>query len=89
MPRYVNELTCLFPVGLSPACVAVESGLLAPPSQTDDSDHLYGRSFSRSHNLWGPVRQVRPTCVHMFFVSGEHCNQTPYFCPSGLGGGLF
>uniref|UniRef100_A0A3Q0SVD5 Organic anion transporter X n=1 Tax=Amphilophus citrinellus TaxID=61819 RepID=A0A3Q0SVD5_AMPCI len=77
--RYVNEVTSLLPVSLSPVCVAVESGLLAPPSQTDDSDHLYGWSFNGSHNLWGPVRQVRLTSVNLFFVSCEHCNQTPLF----------
>lgn len=41
-------------------------GVLSASSEADDSDNLYGWSFSRSHHLWWPVRQV--TCCELMFL---------------------
>lgn len=38
--------------------LVVGSGVFSASSEADDSDNLHGRSFSRSHHLWWPVRQV-------------------------------
>lgn len=40
--------------------LSVGAGVFSAPSETDDSDHLYGRSFNRSHHFWRLVRQVIP-----------------------------
>lgn len=48
--------------------LSVGAGVFSASSETDDSNHLYGRSFNWSHHIWWPVRQViilfhRETCL--------------------------
>lgn len=38
--------------------LSVGPGVFSASPETDDSDHLYGRSFNRSHHLRRPVGQV-------------------------------
>lgn len=40
--------------------LSVGSGVFSASSEADDSDHLHGRGFNRSHHLWWSVRQVKP-----------------------------
>lgn len=42
-----------------PFFLSVGSGVFSASSEADDSDHLHGRSFNRSHHLRWSLRQVK------------------------------